>query len=132
MRLLLPLIVSTLTLSSFATTLTLANPPLAQKLNCNEAQTQLEINNCAHLSYQNADKKLNRAYKQLLPKLSKSRQQKLIAAQLAWIKFRDASCEFERSQYEGGSIAPTIYSTCLEAVTKQRTQQLVGYLENPN
>ncbi|MBD2456287.1 lysozyme inhibitor LprI family protein [Nostoc sp. FACHB-87] len=103
---------------------------LAQKPNCNDPQTQLEINICSQLSYQNADKKLNQVYKQLLPKLSKTRQQKLIAAQLAWIKFRDASCEFERSAYEGGSIAPAIYAGCLEEATKQRTQQLREYLQH--
>ena len=81
------------------------------------------------MSYKNADKKLNQVYQQLLPKLSRSRKQKLIAAQLAWIKFRDVSCEFERSEYEGGSIAPTIYSGCVEQATKQRTQQLQNYLK---
>ncbi|MBD2437488.1 lysozyme inhibitor LprI family protein [Nostoc sp. FACHB-110] len=132
MRLFLPLFVSTLVVSS---TVTLANPQptntyLVQKLNCNNAQTQSEINICAQLSYQDADKKLNQAYKKLLPKLSKSRQQKLLAAQVAWIQFRDANCEFERSQYEGGTIAPAIYSGCLEEVTKQRTQQLLVDIEN--
>ncbi|MBE9210485.1 lysozyme inhibitor LprI family protein [Nostoc sp. LEGE 06077] len=137
MRQLLPLFVSIITVGGLNTnTLTLANTQpqatqtyLAQKLNCNDPQTQSEMNICSRLSYQNADKKLNQVYKQLLPKLSKTRQQKLIAAQLAWIKFRDASCEFERSAYEGGSIAPTIYGGCLEAATKQRTQQLYEYLQ---
>ncbi|MBD2343541.1 lysozyme inhibitor LprI family protein [Anabaena subtropica] len=102
---------------------------LAQNINCNNAQTQLEINRCSQLSYQNADKKLNQVYKRLLPKLQRPRQQKLIAAQQAWIKFRDSSCEFESSAYEGGSIAPSVYLSCLEKVTKQRTQQLQEYLQ---
>ncbi|MBW4560946.1 MAG: DUF1311 domain-containing protein [Mojavia pulchra JT2-VF2] len=102
---------------------------LAQKFNCNNAQTQVEINRCAQLSYQNTDKKLNQVYKQLLPTLSSSRKQKLINAQQAWIKFRDTNCEFERSQYEGGSVAPTIYFGCLEQTTQQRTQQLQQYLK---
>ncbi|OCQ95366.1 hypothetical protein BCD64_25810 [Nostoc sp. MBR 210] len=131
-------LISMLTVVSFsANTVALANTQaqttktyLAQKTNCNDPQTQLEINICSQLSYQNADKKLNQVYKQLLPKLSKTRQQKLIAAQLAWIKFRDASCEFERSAYEGGSIAPAIYAGCLEEATKQRTQQLREYLQH--
>ncbi|MBE9003505.1 lysozyme inhibitor LprI family protein [Fortiea sp. LEGE XX443] len=126
----LPLFVSILIVSNLnVNTVALANIHLAQKFDCNDAQTQLEINICAQFAYQNADKKLNQVYKQLLPKLSKSRQQKLIAAQLAWIKFRDASCEFEKSAYEGGSIAPAIYSVCSEEITKQRTQQLRNYLQ---
>jgi uncharacterized protein YecT (DUF1311 family) len=120
---------------TMASTLASTQPHLSKKLltqtlNCNNAQTQLEINVCADLFYQNADKKLNQVYQKLLPKLPKSRQQKLIDAQLAWVKFRDASCEFERSGYEGGTIAPAIYSACLEKFTKQRTQQLRDYLQS--
>ncbi len=103
---------------------------LAQKLNCDNAQTQVEINQCAKLSYQNADKKLNQVYQKLVPTLSSSSKRKLITAQQAWIKFRDTSCEFERSQYEGGTIAPTIYFGCLEQTTLQRTQQLEEYLNS--
>lgn len=111
-------------------TATMAKPiVVTPKLNCNLPQTQLEINRCSQLSYENADRKLNQVYKQLLPKLALPRQQKLIAAQQAWIKFRDSSCEFERSAFEGGSIAPSIYLNCLETVTKQRLQQLQEYLQ---
>jgi uncharacterized protein YecT (DUF1311 family) len=137
MRQLLPIFISMLTLSSFSTAaVTIASTPpdrskfdLAQKLNCNNAQTQSDINQCAQISYQNADKKLNRVYQQLIPKLSGYRKQKLITAQQAWVKFKDTSCEFERSRYEGGSIAPTIYFGCLEKTTQQRTQQLQEYLK---
>ena len=103
---------------------------LAQRPNCNNPQTQSEMNICASIAYQNADRKLNQVYRQLLPKLSAARKQKLISAQQAWIKFRDSSCEFERTAFEGGSIAPMIYSNCLAAVTEQRTNDLRRYLED--
>jgi uncharacterized protein YecT (DUF1311 family) len=106
------------------------NLQLAQNPNCNNPQTQSEMNICASIAYQNADRKLNQVYRQLLPKLSAARKQKLITAQQAWIKFRDSSCEFERSAYEGGSLAPMIYGYCLAAVTEQRTKDLQRYLEN--
>jgi len=106
------------------------NLQLAQRPNCNNPQTQSEMNICASIAYQNADRKLNQVYRQLLPKLSASRKQKLISAQQAWIKFRDSSCEFERSAYEGGSMAPMIYSFCLADVTEQRTKDLQRYLED--
>jgi uncharacterized protein YecT (DUF1311 family) len=128
-----PILATLLTCSSFVLpTKTIANPIIyIANVNCNNAQTQLEINKCAQLSYQNADKTLNQVYQKLLPKLSSPRRQKLITAQQAWIKFRDTNCEFERSGYEGGTIAPTIYLSCLEKLTKQRTQQLQSYLQ-PN
>ena len=106
------------------------NLQLAQRPNCNNPQTQSEMNICASIAYQNADRKLNQVYRQLLPKLSASRKQKLISAQQAWIKFRDSSCEFETSAYEGGSIAPMIYSNCLADVTEQGTKDLQRYLED--
>jgi len=106
------------------------NLQLAQRPNCNNPQTQSQMNICASIAYQNADRKLNQVYQQLLPKLSAARKQKLIAAQQAWIKFRDSSCEFERSAYEGGSLAPMIYGFCLANVTEQRTKDLRRYLED--
>ena len=106
------------------------NLQLAQRPNCNNPQTQSEMNICASIAYQNADRKLNQVYRQLLPKLSAARKQKLITAQQAWIKFRDSSCEFERSAYEGGSLAPMIYGFCLANVTEQRTKDLRRYLED--
>ncbi|MBW4451637.1 MAG: lysozyme inhibitor LprI family protein [Nostoc indistinguendum CM1-VF10] len=138
MRQLLLVLASMLTLSSLGVpTITIAGTTpdfpeirLVQKLNCNNPQTQTAINQCAKLSYQNADKKLNQVYQQLLPTLERSRKQKLIAAQLAWIKFRDTNCEFERSKYEGGSIASNIYSGCLENTTNLRTQELQEYLKS--
>lgn len=102
---------------------------LAQSPNCDDPQNQSEMNDCAGIAYQNADRKLNQVYQQLLPKLPASRKQKLIVAQQAWIKFRDTSCDFERSAVEGGSLAPTIYGGCLATVTEQRTKDLQGYLE---
>jgi uncharacterized protein YecT (DUF1311 family) len=134
---LLLVLASILTLSSLdtpamtiaGTTPDLSEMRLVQKLNCNNPQTQAAINECTKLSDQNADKKLNQVYQQLLSTLERSRKQKLIAAQLAWIKFRDSNCEFERSRYEGGSIAPSIYFGCLGNITKLRTQQLQEYLK---
>ncbi len=137
MRKLLLVWATVLTLSGLeAPTMTIASTMpdssemrLVQKLNCNNPQTQAAINECTKFSYQNADKKLNQVYQQLLSTLERSRKQKLIAAQLAWIKFRDTNCEFERSRYEGGSIAPSIYLGCLGDTTKLRTQQLQEYLK---
>lgn len=103
---------------------------IAQKPNCNNPQTQGEMNACAGLSYQQADKRLNQVYQQLVPKLSAARRQKLTSAQQTWIKFRDSNCAFQRSEVEGGSMAPMMYSSCLAEMTKQRTQQLEEYIRD--
>ena len=101
---------------------------VAQDINCNNAQTQVEMNYCARLSFDEADKRLNAAYQELLPSLRTERREKLINAQLEWIRFRDANCDFERSEVEDGSMASLVYHSCLENITNQRTRQLQEYL----
>lgn len=103
---------------------------VAQGLNCDDTGNlnQQEMNQCAQIDYKEDDQKLNQAYQELLPKLQESRRKKLIAAQQVWIKFRDASCDFERSAVEGGTMAPTIYYGCLGETTEARTKKLKQYI----
>lgn len=103
---------------------------VAQQPNCKEPQTQMEINVCAGIEYQNADKRLNQVYQKLMPKLSAARKQKLIVAQRAWLNFRDTNCEFEMSQFEGGTMAPAAKAGCMAQLTKTRTTQLEQYIES--
>jgi uncharacterized protein YecT (DUF1311 family) len=97
-------------------TATEANP-------CDEARTQVEMNECADRQYQKADAELNRVYQQLM-RASGGKDAKLKTAQLAWIKFRDAECDYEAAFNEGGSMQPMTYSFCLADVTTARTKQL--------
>ncbi|NEP56424.1 MAG: DUF1311 domain-containing protein [Symploca sp. SIO2G7] len=102
-------------------------------LDCDNAQTQSEINACAGLQAQAADKKLNQVYQQLQAEIKGSPQsQRLIEAQQQWIKFRDADCEYAKGQYEGGTIVPTISAGCITRLTQQRTKDLEEYLEQAN
>ena len=95
----------------------------AQSNPCDEARTQLEMNECADREYRKADAELNRVYQQLV-RASGGRDAKLKAAQLAWLKFRDAQCDYEAAFNEGGSMQPMTYSFCLADVTTARTKQL--------
>ena len=55
-------------------------------------------------------------------------QQKLRQAQLVWLRYRDANCESEASIYDGGSIRPAVYSTCLASITQERTRRMRAFL----
>ena len=92
--------------------------------NCNEPQTQLEMNLCAKAWFEQEDKKLNQFYQDLRATLSSEKQSDLTAAELAWLDFRDANCEFEASQVRGGSMQPTLYFSCLAELTRDRTAEL--------
>ena len=91
---------------------------------CANAQTQLEMNMCWGNQYKAADTKLNAVYREFTSKLSPEETAQLKTAQLAWIKFRDANCEFVADAYKGGSIRPMIAAMCLADVTNARTSEL--------
>lgn len=122
-------LVAALCVSSIAPAIA-APVQLAQQPNCQDPQTQTEMNICAGLSWQQADRALNRAYQQLLPKLSASRRQKLVDAQLRWITFRDRECDLSGSAAEGGSMQPMLVAGCREQLTQQRTADLQAYLRS--
>lgn len=81
-------------------------------------KTQMEMNACAGIAYEQADKLLNQVYRKL------DRTAELVAAQRAWIVFRDAECTYQASIYEGGSMQPMAYAGCLQSLTEDRIKQL--------
>jgi uncharacterized protein YecT (DUF1311 family) len=97
---------------------------------CADPQTQKAINACAEQGYQDADAALNAVYRQLMGRLGNERRAQLKAAQVAWLKFRDAHCRFDSAQYGEGSVVPTLYYGCVTTLTKARTEDLKKNLEN--
>ena len=96
------------------------------------AQTQSELNNCAHQAYVKADNAMNITYKKVMASLTEDGPQytqKLKAAQLLWIKYRDATCESESALNEGGSMYPMVYNFCLASVTDERNTRLKELLK---
>ena len=92
---------------------------------CPGAQTQYEMDECAHKEFVAADAELNRVYNQLAAKLDDAEQRaQLKTVELAWIKFRDENCTFEGLFYKGGTMRPMIESFCKADVTRTRTAQL--------
>lgn len=88
-------------------------------------QTQVELNRCAHDAYLAADAELNAVW----PVAKASMDQigagaALLDAQRKWIAFRDAACAAEAAPYDGGSIRPQVHATCLERLTRRRTEDL--------
>jgi len=89
-------------------------------------QTQAEMNVDAENSFKKTDARLNDAWKKATRALvsDKSRSAKLKTAQKAWLTYRDATCEFEASEAEGGSMEPALRAACLARLTEQRTKDL--------
>jgi uncharacterized protein YecT (DUF1311 family) len=106
------------------------------KPDCLNSTTQLEMNFCAAWRAKLSDRSLNSAYQTVRRSYQQSdakehgtlRLKNLTTAQLAWITFRDTTCTWEASKFSGGSIAPMIYSNCVDRVTKARTRELLDDL----
>jgi len=105
---------------------------------CPNAKSQLDLNDCYSNLYQSADAQLNATYNNVVGFMKKNlllaqhdnnaalvthnetSLNKLLAAQRAWLAYRDANCDSIKFQYEGGSIQPMIWSQCMAEATKQR------------
>jgi uncharacterized protein YecT (DUF1311 family) len=94
----------------------------------NAGSSTAEQSQCFSAAYREADKKLNDVYAQVLKTLAPEAQQSLQAAERLWIQFRDANCEVEHGLYKGGSAAPMVLTACLEALTRQRADDLMTML----
>jgi len=105
---------------------------VAQQPNCKKPQTTLDMNVCSTQEFQATDSKLNQVYQQLQAKISTRQKQRLTAAQLTWIKFRDENCDYAKGQFEGGSLAASTYGYCRARVTQERIKDLEGYLKQAN
>ena len=97
---------------------------------CADAQSQGEMNICWGKEYKAADARLNAAYREFASKLSAEETAQLKAAQLAWLKYRDANCEFVADQFKGGSMRPMVAAMCLADVTNARTTELKAQMKD--
>lgn len=111
-----------------------AAPALALALDCDNAQTQQDMNQCAQIEWQAADEELNGAYAEAmaalkaldadLAKADRGAEEALRAAQRAWIAFRDNACLAESYAMFGGSAQPLLYNGCMARLTWARAGDL--------
>lgn len=69
------------------------------------------------------DNQLNDNYKRLISKISPKRKEALLSAQRAWIRFRDANCNFYGDP-EAGTSARLSADECLLNATADRAKEL--------
>lgn len=92
-------------------------------------QTQTEMNEQAKKDHKKADDIMASTYKLALANQDETGKKLLLEAQRAWIKYKEAHCKSASNQYEGGSMQPLIYYSCLTELTEERMTKLKAYLE---
>ncbi|WP_137154698.1 lysozyme inhibitor LprI family protein [Rhizobium sp. FKL33] len=118
-----------------------ALPALAQdapNVDCDNAQTQMEMNYCAEQDYDDADAALNKAYKAAMASQKKmdadieesmgadstGAAAALKKAQRAWIDYRDGQCEGVGFQARGGTMEPMLMMGCKAELSRARAKEL--------
>lgn len=94
-------------------------------------RSQAELNECYGNAYKKTDAELNALYKQITSRLKddQTTTKLLVAAQRAWLAYRDAECNFSASGVAGGSIYGMILAICLDRLTSKRIADLQNYLK---
>ena len=96
----------------------------------NESGVTVDLVECSLKKLAEADAELNKVYRQLTSRLGdKKWEMKLRAAQRAWIKYRDANCDYESEFSGGGSAATFEYNFCLADMTVARAKELQGMFD---
>lgn len=98
--------------------------------NCADPQTQTDMTICAVKKYEQTDGELNAAYREIMTRLKDDPEtaRLLVAAEKAWMGFRDAECTFANASTVDGSIHPMLVAQCREAITRKRVDDLKVYL----
>ena len=98
-------------------------------INCEDPQTQLEMNICSLRDYEASDKKLNEIFKEIAASIDAKSKPLLIQAQRNWIIVRDSHCKIYEHFYQGGSMMPMMINSCKKELTDNRIRELHTILE---
>lgn len=117
----------------------------APTLDCDNALAQQDMNQCAHREFERADAELNAQWRITSAAMKEADREidptydrqpthfdTLLAAQRAWLAWRDQHCLLSSFEMRGGSMAPLLLSSCKSALTKERTAQLKDLVETEN
>lgn len=82
-----------------------------------------------YTEYKKVDKELNTVYNMLKKELNNTDKKNLIAAQKAWIVFRDLNCKFQSQDPGdgGGPYENKLKLDCLIGATIERTKELQNF-----
>lgn len=105
----------------------------AQKIDCENASSTVEMNFCAEKDFKAADKDLNVAYANAVafikerkldkPYDFKSFEEALRTAQRTWLAYRDSDCkDLIAQEWSGGSGTAAASLECMTAKTIERTR----------
>ena len=106
----------------------------AWAVDCDKAVATPDLNECAAREQKAVEAKLNSTYQKVLKELEErdenhvETRKKLVAAQRAWIKFREADCSAAYQYYIDGSMRNLVHIGCMQKRAEQRIKELDAFL----
>lgn len=101
---------------------------MAHALDCNNALTTVEMNECASIDQKVVEAKLNATYQATLKSLDERKatnvRKKLVQAQRAWVRFRENDCAAVYALHADGTIRTLLWIGCMQSRTEQRIREL--------
>lgn len=91
--------------------------------------TQAEMNEFASREMRKMDLELGKVLIDLEAICDDAEVSALQDAQAKWLEFRESHAAFVSSIFEGGSMRPLMYFSCIETATKDRIEELRDYHE---
>jgi uncharacterized protein YecT (DUF1311 family) len=134
MHRIVPIVFATLAVAAPVAHAADAKPQFDMTVDCSQWDhlSNYEMKQCSGRANVAADKELDAAYRQLMAKMDDDDRKLLVAAERAWITWRDRECDYETQGISGYEKSGTGYSLewgqCRVRLTKARIVQLRGYL----
>jgi uncharacterized protein YecT (DUF1311 family) len=101
-------------------------------LDCKNAVSTPEINECASIEQKKVEDKLNKVYQRVIKSVDKAEAKKsLVEAQRAWVKFREADCNAVYQKWIDGTIRGVMFTGCMQNRAETRIKELEDY-DGPN
>jgi uncharacterized protein YecT (DUF1311 family) len=107
-----------------------------QSVDCSDRErlNNYELNQCQGRAIEKADFELGAAYKALMDKTRAAKRPLLIAAEKAWIAWRNRECDLTAEVVDGYDKSGTGYGLswgiCRANLTTERTNQIRAYLRD--
>lgn len=104
-----------------------------------DGESNLGMSQCSYAEAEFWDARLNAAWRELIALVRHAdaesrtyepefavREDRLRAAERAWIAYRDAQCAFDYAIYGSGSMRQLMYPSCLSSMTFERVVDLIS------
>jgi uncharacterized protein YecT (DUF1311 family) len=104
----------------------LSQPAGAPPANCEAANNRIELERCAVARFRKADAELTAVFRKITSDTNRDGKNRelLQAAQRLWLRYRDATCDWQSDNVRGGSAATLYAINCLAEVTEGQAKYL--------